>query len=129
MRKVGAENTDRIESETIQHDGGRYTDPLRRLHPAINNHSRRRGQAGAHWPVTTDEESAADYNRQRKPSHTQLYPGPCRARHTSAPQVIIQPYGSANATYVSLDFDPSLPPPAAITTNCFPLTAYVLGVA
>jgi outer membrane receptor protein involved in Fe transport len=38
-------------------------------------------------------------------------------------------HGSANATYASPDFVPSFPPPAAITTYCFPLTANVLGVA
>lgn len=29
--------------------------------------------------------------------------------------------GNANATYESPDFVPSLPPPQAITKNCFPL--------
>ena len=38
-------------------------------------------------------------------------------------------YGNAYATYASPDFVPNLPPPAAITTYCFPRTANVLGVA
>lgn len=38
-------------------------------------------------------------------------------------------YGNVYATYVSLDFDPNLPPPAATTTYCLPPTANVLGVA
>ena len=37
--------------------------------------------------------------------------------------------GSAYATYASPDLVPILPPPAAITTYCLPLTTYVLGVA
>ena len=41
----------------------------------------------------------------------------------------IRHYGSVKATYVSLDFEPNLPPPAATTTNCLPCTANVLGVA
>lgn len=39
------------------------------------------------------------------------------------------PYGKANARYASPDFVPSFPPPAAMTTYCFPPTAKVLGVA
>ncbi len=39
------------------------------------------------------------------------------------------PYGKANARYASADFVPSFPPPAAMTTYCFPPTAKVLGVA
>ena len=38
-------------------------------------------------------------------------------------------YGNAYATYASPDFVPNFPPPAAMTTYCFPRTANVLGVA
>ena len=36
---------------------------------------------------------------------------------------------SANATYASLCLPPHLEPPHAITTYCFPFTAYTAGVA
>src|SRR5580704_3324137 len=39
------------------------------------------------------------------------------------------PHGKANATYASPDFLFSFPPPQAMTTYCFPSTAYTEGVA
>src|SRR6185437_1966051 len=41
----------------------------------------------------------------------------------------LRTHGNAKATYESPDFLWSFPPPQAITTYCFPSTAYTLGVA
>ena len=102
-----------------------------------------RGSAGANrcamksaaWARTVSIPLDSRYSRSRTPNRNRRRNGDrdkalnksSRSRAMLPAPFVTQ--GSVNATYVSLDFVPSFPPPAAITTYCFPRTEYVLGVA